>query len=214
MFYTHAIDVHSAHVVEQALELASAVGGKHLHYVPPALPVDAAAEIWADEVVKRQTMGSFVLLHPGAGWGAKQWPAELYGEVAAELAEQHITPLVPHGVTERALAHEVARLSDHDATPVECSISELIALTRRAKLVIGGDTGPLHLAAALEIPVIALFRPTDPRRTGPFGTREEVLRSAASRTSHVRRDATETGLLSITAEEVITAARSLLEERA
>jgi heptosyltransferase I len=105
----------------------------------------------------------------------------------------------------------VERASGGAASAIQCSVSELIALTRRALLVIGGDTGPVHLAAALEVPVVALYGPTDPRRTGPFGTRATVLRSAASATSHARKRQTETGLLAITAEEVTAAALSLLE---
>ncbi|MBI2678214.1 MAG: lipopolysaccharide heptosyltransferase I [Candidatus Koribacter versatilis] len=210
MFYTHPVEVHAAHVVEQALEAASAVSGQHLHYMPPALPQDAAAEQWAEQELARRGVRGFALLHPGAGWGAKQWPAARYGEVARALAARGVTPLINHGPDEQALAQEVARASNGSASAVQCSLSELIALTRRAALAIGGDTGPLHLAAALEVPIVALYGPTDPRRTGPFGTRAIVLRSEASTTSHARRAATEAGLLTIPAEQVIAAAQSLL----
>jgi len=74
-------------------------------------------------------------------------------------------------------AAAVEAASEGAARSVSCSISELIALTRRARLFIGGDTGPMHLAAALKIPVVAIFGPTDPARNGPFGTRSIVLRS-------------------------------------
>src|SRR5207248_576926 len=111
MSYTHPVDVHSAHVVEQALEIASAVAGKHLHYVPPSLPVDAAAEKWTEQELARRGTKSFALLHPGAGWGAKQWPATRYAEVAQALAKRGVTPLVNHGSDEQALAQEVARAS-------------------------------------------------------------------------------------------------------
>ena len=214
ILYTHRIAVHSAHVVEQALELASAsavsAAGQHLHYMPPLLPRDPVAEDWAEH----RTVGDFAILHPGAGWGAKRWPAERYGAVARALGERGIQALVNHGPQkdEQALALEVERNSGGAASAIACSISELIALTRRAKLALGGDTGPIHLAAALEIPVVALFGPTDPKRTGPFGTREVVLRSAASTTSHTRQDATDAGLLAISVDEVIAAAMSLLEK--
>jgi heptosyltransferase-1 len=87
----------------------------------------------------------------------------------------------------------------------------LIALTRRARLFIGGDTGPMHMAAALKIPVVAIFGPTNPVRNGPFGTQSIALRSAASTTDHTRHREPEQGLLEITANEVITAARKLLQ---
>jgi heptosyltransferase I len=80
----------------------------------------------------------------------------------------------------------VEAASEGAARKISCSISELIALTRRARLFIGGDTGPMHLAAALKIPVVAIFGPTNPARNGPFGTRSIVLRSASSMTDHTR----------------------------
>ena len=84
-------------------------------------------------------------------------------------------------------------------------------MTRRAALFVGGDTGPLHLAAALKIPVVAIFGPTDPARNGPFGTRSIVLRSGESNTSHKRRAETDPGMLRITEAEALSAARQLLQ---
>src|SRR5664279_6528735 len=94
---------------------------------------------------------------------------------------------------------------------MKCSVGELIALTRRAHLFIGGDTGPMHLAAALKIPVVAIFGPTNPARNGPFGTRSVVLRSASSMTDHTRRREPEQGLLEITVGDVVDATRKLLQ---
>jgi len=94
---------------------------------------------------------------------------------------------------------------------VPCSVGQLIALTRSARLVIAGDTGPLHLAAALKRPVVALYGPTDPARNGPYGTRSRVLRHASSRKDHTRHAETEEGLMQITTDEVVSAAFDLLE---
>ena len=93
---------------------------------------------------------------------------------------------------------------------MKCSITELIALTRRARLFVGGDTGPMHLAAALAVPVVAIFGPTDPARTGPYGTRSIVLRNSASSTSHARRSQPDEGMLEITTDGVVAAVRELL----
>ena len=101
--------------------------------------------------------------------------------------------------------------SEGTARKISCSVSELIALTRRARLFIGGDTGPMHLAAALKIPVVAIFGPTNPARNGPFGTQSIVLRSASSMTDHTRRLEPDQGLLEITAPEVVAATRELLQ---
>ena len=102
--------------------------------------------------------------------------------------------------------------SEEIARPMECSISQLIALTRRASLFLGGDTGPMHLAAALNVPVVALFGPTRPDRNGPYATRSVILRSAQSKDNSSHTDEPDAGLQSISPDEVIAAADSLLKE--
>ena len=79
--------------------------------------------------------------------------------------------LINFGPGEEDLAHAVEAASGGAAETFTGSLTQLIALTRRARLFIGGDTGPMHLAAALGVPVVAIFGPTDPARNGPFGTR-------------------------------------------
>ena len=208
MWYTRQILPSGTHVVEQALALAQAV---MQHPAPESqliFPMDPDAE---HKVVGLIPDGrSFAILNPGAGWGAKQWPAERYGMVARELAKDGLQSLVNYGPGEEDLAAVVESASEGTARRVACSVAELIALTRRARLFIGGDTGPMHLAAALNIPVVAVFGPTNPARNGPFSTRSVVLRSAASATSHARLREPEQGLLEITPEEVAVAARQLL----
>jgi len=153
---------------------------------------------------------SFAILNPGAGWGAKQWPADRYGTVAQQLAQDGIRSVINSGPGEDELATAVEAESRGAARKISSSITELIALTRRASLMIGGDTGPTHLAAALQVPVVAIYGPTNPARNGPFGTRSIVLRSASSLTNHARLPGPEQGLLEITPSEVIAAARKLL----
>ena len=152
----------------------------------------------------------FAILNPGAGWGAKRWPAERYGEVARQLAKDGLRCLVNYGPGEEQLFQEVNAASGAVVRPTRPSISGLIALTRRAKLFIGGDTGPLHLAAALQIPVVAIFGPTDPARNGPYGTRSIVLRNPASPTTHARVARPDEGMLEISADAVVDAARRLM----
>jgi heptosyltransferase I len=152
----------------------------------------------------------FILLNPGAGWGAKQWPGDRFGEVARELSQLGFRPLVNFGPGEEPLAHAVEAASGGTATSISCSLAELVALTRRARLFVAGDTGPLHLAAALNVPVLAIFGPTNPERNGPYGTRSVVLRSPSSQTSHSRRAQIDPGLLEITPWQVLHAARELL----
>ena len=125
-------------------------------------PSQCEAEFWADGVLRDVGHRPVVLLSPGAGWGAKRWPAERYGAVARELHQQGCMVLVNAGPEERAIAAEVVRASGGVAQAPEFTLERLIALTRRVCLVIAGDTGPLHLACALGKPVVGIYGPTDP----------------------------------------------------
>lgn len=209
MFYDERVTTHAIHVIEQYHSLAEAAAGKPLDRADARFPCGRTSE----EIMQRLGLGDkpFILLNPGAGWGAKQWPPERYAEVARALAADGVVPVVNYGPGEEELA-EAVRKQAQAAILASCTISELIALTRTAQLFIGGDTGPLHLAAALRVPVVAIFGPTDPARNGPYGTDSIVLRSAESRTSLSHTRAPDTGLLKITAEEVIAATRKLLEK--
>ena len=229
MFYTRQIQTRGRHVVEQALDLAQAfirrppntyarspLVQSHLP-AQEGLPCESDVEFPVDGDAEKKIKSlnvntKFAILNPGAGWGAKQWPVERYGVVAKELARDGIRSLVNYGPGEDELAAAVETASNGTAQRVSCSIAELISLTRRASLFIGGDTGPMHLAAALKIPVVAIFGPTNPARNGPFGTRSIVLRSTSSMTDHSRHREPEHGMLEITPEEVAAAARKLLQE--
>jgi heptosyltransferase-1 len=92
----------------------------------------------------------------------------------------------------------------------EFTLERLIALTRRVCLVIAGDTGPLHLACALGKPVVGIYGPTDPGRNGPFGVPFRVLRHPESKRDHTRHAEPEAGLLTITPQQVVEAAKDLL----
>ncbi|HEY1465292.1 MAG TPA: lipopolysaccharide heptosyltransferase I [Terriglobales bacterium] len=209
-FYLQKVAATGSHVIEQNLSLAQACTQGKLNMTTAELPHDPIAENKMQGWLRDDGISRFALLNPGAGWGAKQWPAERYGHVARELSTRGISCLINFGPKEEELAKLVQRESDGTAQPVRCSITELIALTRRAALFIGGDTGPMHLAAALGIPVLAIFGPTDPARNGPFGVRNIVLRNAASANSYSHKREADEGLLQISAEEVLAAAKQLL----
>jgi heptosyltransferase I len=210
LWYTRQTIARGAHVVEQGLSLAEGVAQRKLAVPWVEFPHDGAAEQFAENVVKRMAGADFALLNPGAGWGAKRWPAERYGRVTKELARDGVRSVVNYGPGEEELAREVEETSEGAARALRCSISELIALTRRARVFVGGDTGPMHLAAALRVPVVGIFGPTDPARNGPYGTRSVVLRNPASETTHARRAQPDDGLLEIGVDAVVKAVRGLL----
>jgi heptosyltransferase-1 len=118
--------------------------------------------------------------------------------------------MVNTGPGEEPLAQAIVAGTGSAATPLTCSLAQLIALTRRVSLVIAGDTGPLHLACALGRPVVGIYGPTDPSRNGPYGVPSRVLRSPESRRDHSRHAAPEAGLLTIQPEDVLQAAGELL----
>ena len=212
--YTEPVATQAEHVIDRACELASAIAADPLEICAPRLPVDAAAEAWCDTLLQEKS--SFALIHPGAGWGAKRWPPERYRAVADWLAQKGMPVFVNTGPGEEMLADAVAA-GNSRVQALQSSLAELIALTRRASLVIGGDTGPLHLACAAGCPVVGIYGPTDPARNGPYrfpgGAECTVLRSTESRRDHRRLPDPEAGLLQIDVAMVCAEAERLLAQR-
>lgn len=206
--YTERVQVHRLHVIEQGCALLGAAVGLTLAPESVSLPQDEGAEAWCCRLLEGS--GPIVLLAPTAGWGAKIWPAARYGAVARALGEAGYRVLVNAAGDGDVTALEVVEESGGAAEMVSCSVEQLIALMRRVALVVAGDTGPLHLAAALGRPVVGLYGPTDPARNGPYGTQARVLRHSDSRTSHARLIEAEAGLLRIGVDEVVSAAMEML----
>jgi lipopolysaccharide heptosyltransferase I len=207
--YGRKIKVSATHVVEQGCELLGTAVGETLRPAKVTLPVSSPAERWCDALLE-DTGARFAVVAPTAGWGAKQWPAERYGAVAQALRQEGFRTLVNAASPGDPVGRRVVETSDGAATLVPCSVGQMIALVRRASVVIAGDTGPLHLAAALERPVVGLYGPTDPARNGPYGAEARVLRHGSSRNDHSRHQKTENGLMQITTDEVVEAALELL----
>jgi heptosyltransferase-1 len=200
-----------AHVIEQDVELAEAIAADELAPVRPELPICPAAEAWCNQILSCSGTPA-VLINPGAGWGAKRWPSERYGAVAQALARKGYRVLINVGPGEEPLAAPILEATNGKATPVAATLDQLIALTRRVRLVLAGDTGPLHLACALGKPVVGIYGPTDPSRNGPFGVPFRVLRSPESKRDHRRLADPEAGLLTIEPDAVLAAAEELLQQ--
>jgi len=211
MFYTRRVITSGNHVAQQNLSFAEAVARRSLPVPRVVFPIDELADHECDLWLKQHGTHNFVLLNPGAGWGSKQWPAERYGQVAKQLATEGMQSVINSGPDEENTAHVVQAASGDAAVTFAGSLTQLIAITRRASLFIGGDTGPMHLAAALRVPVVGIFGPTDPARNGPFGTRNIVLRNPSSATTYKHVAKLDANLLEISSERVVDAARKLLK---
>jgi heptosyltransferase-1 len=206
--YGQKMQRRGAHVVEQGAALLGEACGIALTARAAGLPREEWAENWAEQeaVIARP----LCVLGAGGGWGAKQWPAERYGELAVRLRRMGFDVAVNAPRKDDAVALRVVEASEGAARMIVCNVVGLTALLRRTDLFIGGDSGPTHLAAALAVPLVALFGPTDPARNGPWGPGVcRVLRDAASVTSYKRRAEVDAGLARIAVEDVVGAVEDL-----
>jgi heptosyltransferase I len=217
MLYTERVKVSKQHIAEQNGELSRCAGapdgtaGFCLH----APPADEAVvrKILAENKVKR-----YVVLSPGGGWRSKCWPPGRFGALSQRIRDSlGIRCVVNFGPGEENLAGWV-RAASGDPEPLfyNAPLGQLMALLRGASCIVGGDTGPLHLAVALGTPAVALFGPTDPARNGPFHSGSSlgssagddiVLRDDGATTTHKRHDRPDPSMLAIDVHSVFEAVR-------
>ncbi len=199
MFYSDPVLTRSLHAVDRSLELAAAAGARTAVKAFPLPPGRPEGSLPA----------AFVLASPLSGWPAKQWPLEYYAQLAHRLRRDAGLPLVLNGPPSSAAA-----LASVPGAEVHLSsIEGLIDATRRATAVVGVDSGPMHIAAALARPGIAIFGPTDPARNGPYGGSLTVLRSPAAVTSYKRRPEIDPSMRAITPDAVFDALQPHLTRR-
>lgn len=150
---------------------AEACGANNRYEFP--IGVSPEDEQRVDRVLESLSTG-FVIINPGGGWATKLWSSERYAELADWVwSDCGLASLVTFGPGEEDLAARVAANALSGAVrPIECTLKQFVALARRAKLFVGGDTGPLHLAAASGAPIVGLYGPTSPERNGPFDPRD------------------------------------------
>jgi len=199
LFYSTQIQSASLHIVEQNLDLASAAGAASLlrtFAIPNGRPDPSLPD------------GDFVLANPLAGWRSKQWPLEFYGILAGRLRSEVGIPLVLNGPPESfATLNQVPGVIASGT-----DIQGLIETTRRSIAVVGVDSGPLHLAAGLGKPGVAIFGPTDPARNGPYGDTFTVLRSAEAVTTYKRGAGMDASMCAISPDEVFLALKGRLTQ--
>ena len=213
-FYSESVEAEGGHVVRKNLRLLQALGIHEERIVFPLADVASGA---TDDVAAAAAGAPIALINPGAAWPNKRWEPQRFGEVASFLREvRGLAPFVLWGPGEESLARAVVDASSgaaHLAPPTE--IGDLIALCRRASLMISGDTGPLHIAAAVGTPIVSLFGPTDPARNGPWSPLDATISRYESCECRYDRKchAAEWCLASIGVAEVTAAVQHRLAEQ-
>lgn len=207
-FYTERVEVgEGLHVVEKNLRLARSVGAKDtaLEFPIADVPSATVSSFLASHA------GPFALVNPGAAWPNKRWPPDRLGLVCRALRERHgLAAVVVWGPGEESLAGVVVAASGGAAIAAPPTpLTDLVALARQARLIVSGDTGPLHIAAALGVPAVALFGPTDPQRNGPWDPADIAIsrydRCDCHYERRCRRDPARWCLGTIEVDEVIRA---------
>jgi heptosyltransferase III len=162
------------HRVEADLEALRTLG-LAVRPVAPTLDVPPEAEAAAEQLLARKRVvrnRDLVLIHPGARWRFKSWPTERFAALAGGIGEElGAQVIIAGGPGDVATAEGIREQMRYPAILVagETSILELAAVSRHCRLFVGNDNGPMHIAAAVGTPVVALFGPTNPAEWGPWG---------------------------------------------
>lgn len=174
-FYTHKVKGgKDLHAVDRYLKIAGFLGCDIADVCFP-LPLSFSPSF----LTHHSLPGDYAVIAPGARWKTKRWPPEKFGELSSRLP---LSTVIVGSRGDMDIAHEVVALSGGKAVSLagKTNLKELIEIIRGAQFFVSNDSGPMHIAAALGIPVFAIFGPTDPLRTGPYGKGHIVIRENVS----------------------------------
>ena len=241
LLYTDSVHAISTHVADQNGELSKLAGTRD-PVAPFALQLSPMADDALFKFLCSRNVDRYLVLSPGGGWRSKCWPAERFGALCQLITDSlDCKCIVNHGPGEEDLGTQV-RAASGEAGPLlfNGEFAPLMSLLRNALCMVGGDTGPLHLAAALGTPVIAMFGPTDPARNGPYHVAEPasenigtlpganasltekaksnipydiVFRAPNVVTTHSRSEVTHPSMLEIQVDAVFDAVRRTVQAR-
>jgi heptosyltransferase-1 len=215
LFYTERVVPTGRHIVDMTVDLVVRAGAKPgaVPQFPLRVPAESLRNVH-EKLAREGIYGPYVVISPGGGWKSKCWPPERFGALAAAINRSyHLPTIVNVAPSEEGMARDISRAAGPAKVPaLSFDIPELAALLSEARLVVAGDTGPLHLAAALGTSVVGLFGPTDPERNGPL-PRGMVVQAASDppqlpdyiRGDYVRQRSYSPAMLALSVERVLAA---------
>jgi ADP-heptose:LPS heptosyltransferase len=217
ILYTERVRCTKIHIADQNGELSAQAGANKpvAEFNLRALEDDAET---ISAQFEKLNVSRYIVLSPGGGWRSKCWPPDRFGRLCKMIRDSlGLRSVLNYGPGEGDLVAAVRAASGNsDPLPYNGALGPLMAVLRSAACIVGGDTGPLHLAVALGTPAVALFGPTDPARNGPYRgpdsvsadpEKDIVLRSPRARTSHKRRNQPDPSMLEISVDAAFSAVR-------
>jgi heptosyltransferase I len=208
ILYTDRVHPRAAHIADQNGELSLRAGAQNA-VSPVKLKVSDSDSKRVGSDLVAAGIDNYVVLSPGGGWRSKCWPVERFGELCQKIRKElNLRCVINYGPGEEALAESVKSASG-SADPIlyDGELGQLMALLQGANCIVGGDTGPLHLAIALGTKAVAIFGPTNPARNGPYPPQPFVLRDPVADTTHKRETETNPSLLKISVAQVFDAVK-------
>lgn len=208
ILYTDCVHPRANHIADQNGELSLRAGAQSA-VGPVKLQVSETDRKRVSSDLTAAGIDRYVVLSPGGGWRSKCWPAERFGELCRKIRDElKVRCAINYGPGEENLASAVKAASGN-AEPVlyDGELGQLMALLQGAQCIVGGDTGPLHLAVALGTKAVAIFGPTNPNRNGPYPPQPFVLRDPEANTTHKRETETNPSLLRISVAQVFDAVK-------
>ena len=223
ILYTDRVRITKIHIADQNGELSLCAGARN-GVAPVALAVPSIQEVFVLQLLRGFGIERYIVLSPAGGWRSKCWPPDRYGALCDKIRDTlGMRCVLNHGPGEEDLVSAVKAASGQaDPIAYNGSLGQLMALLRNAVCIVGGDTGPLHLAVALGTPAITIFGPTDPARNGPYrmgnhpgnaSPLDTVLRSPHALTTYKRGDQPAPSILEIDVDTVFNAVNRLVEVR-
>jgi heptosyltransferase-1 len=211
-FYTDRVAPLGLHVAEMSMSLAMRAGAQRPGAMEFPIVVPPGEVSQLRERLKREGVQNYIVLSPGGGWKSKCWPAERFGSLCAEVWRRHgMRSIINLAPGEKQLGEAVVVHSLQAKPVIYCpELPDLVALLSGAMLTVGGDTGPLHLAAALGTKVVALFGATNASRNGPLPWGTVIQNHSAQppnyqRGNYIRGGSYSPEMLSITTDQVLQA---------